>query len=91
MPEPISPLVRNSVTSLGSGESVSSRLCPSSASSPLGVGAAESAPNEVSHETFSSELETGLKWPEIPSLGPFFCQQHNAGSLQCRMCANKGG
>lgn len=91
MPEPINPLVRNRVTSSGSGEGVSSRLCASSASTPRGMEAAESVPNEVSHEAFYSELETGPTWPEIPSLGPFLCQQHNAGSLRCRMCANKGG
>ena len=91
MPESISPLVRGNVSSLGSEESISSGLRLSSAYFPLGAEAAESVPNEVSHDAYFSELETGLKQPEIASLGPFSCQQRNIGSLWCRMYSNKGG
>lgn len=74
-----------------SGESVSSGLRLSSLSFPLGAEAAESVLNEVSQDACFSELETGLKQPEIALLGPFSCQQHNIGSLRCRMYSNKGG
>lgn len=89
--EAITPLVRCNVSSLGSGQGVSSGLRPSSASSPPGAEAAESVPNEVSRDACFSELKTGLKRPEIASLGPFSCQQRNIGSLRCRMYSNKGG
>lgn len=67
------------------------RLYLSAVSSPLGTEAAESVPNEVSRDAHFWELDTGLKRPEMAFLGPFSCQQHNIGSLWCRMYSNKGG
>lgn len=82
MPE-LNPSVLWSEIMFLSGQSISSELRLSSASLPLGAEAAESVLNEVSRDAYSLELETGLKQPEIASLGPFSCQQDNIGSLWC--------
>lgn len=67
------------------------RLYLSAVSCPLGAEAAESVPNEVSRDAHFWELDTSLKRPEMAFLGSLSCQQHNIGSLWCRMYSNKGG
>lgn len=67
------------------------RLYLNAVSCPLGAEAAESVLNEVSRDAHFWELDTSLKCPEMAFLGSLSCQQHNIGSLWCRMYSNKGG